>query len=650
MTVPFPPKRGFGTCSVVVILLLVAMTGPVAAQTARIGSAAPWSPMLNGFNTNRGGSNSAGNAFNEPQAVNVLGGQHLHFLRFAGGDVGNRYNWRTDRVTGTNSGLLGRTQFFDLCAKIGAEAILVANMYGPNNDPANWTAQQMIDEAVAWLRFQNTPPFPYAAQGYNQPVRYWELGNEFYFASAWARTNPNVTNPGEYLPFARAMAAALQAAQNEIDPSVDLKFVIVGKAPSQFRNPAQPDDPTADNWAAAIASEPRWYDGIQYHPYVNNRNWNAASQPFGVNDAEIKWYFSATHNLPQLMNRYITHTLGEQVPLWLTEWGTGVIPVTNDATMNTWMNALADADFLVASADYSRLLVAMMRHQVYTSRFGLFHYSNGTLYRTPWSFITEALHPILGSAKARYALEMEGVATFTGSFQFNGSTPTVLGFQGARYEYESAIPELRAAAFLMPDATRRIVLVNKMDSARTVTLEGGAALGEGTRWQMSAALGARNTGGASDIAPTSEPVALTEAQRTLTLPGYSLTVLTLPALPADQWRLTHFGAVDATAGAPSADPDGDGRPNLLEYALGTDPNVAATQSESRLDVAEARLRLGFRRARAELTYVVEASGDLQEWTAVATNPGSVGEDVTVQDSAPLSADGPRFLRLRVEVP
>ncbi len=525
------------------------------AQTATLGAAQPFIPAQMGFNTNRGGNNSAGNPFNESQAVSMLSGQSANLMRFPGGDVGNRYNWRTDFVTGTNSGTLGRQAFFSMCASMNADAVLVANMFGPNNDPANWTAQEMIDEAVAWLQFMNTAPYPYAAQGYNKPVQYWELGNEFYYANFWTRTNPDVSNPSEYLPFAKNMADALQAAQNAIDPSVDLKFIVVGKAPGQFRNPTTANDATADTWATALGGvSPRWFDAVQFHPYINNRNWTAASQPFGVNDAEIKWYFSATHNMPSLLTRYIADAVDNSVELWLTEYGTGVIPVTTDATMNTWMNALAEADLILALSDEADVTSVLLRHQVYTSRFGLFHYTgSNVLYRTPWSYVTEILNPILTSATDSYPVTTGGITTFTGSFQFNGAgTPanTVLGYAGARYSYEPNIPEIRVRAYRMPDGKTKIALVNKVSSNRSITLGGTAALGSGTLWQMAAALGAINNGGGADVAPiTPTNITLSSGNSTVTLPGYSLTVLTIT--PAPTTPVASIAVSDATASEPA---------------------------------------------------------------------------------------------------
>jgi hypothetical protein len=42
------------------------------------------------------------------------------------------------------------------------------------------------------------------------------------------------------------------------------------------------------------------------------------------------------------------------------------------------------------------------------------------------------------------------------------------------------------------------------------------------------------------------------------------------------WRATHFTAAEpGMIGEPTADPDGDGMSNLMEYSLGTNPRMAA---------------------------------------------------------------------------
>ncbi len=54
--------------------------------------------------------------------------------------------------------------------------------------------------------------------------------------------------------------------------------------------------------------------------------------------------------------------------------------------------------------------------------------------------------------------------------------------------------------------------------------------------------------------------------------------------------------------------------------------------------------------RADCTYYVEGSGDLATWTIIATNPGTLGQAVTVNDTTSFTANAPRFLRLRVTKP
>jgi len=61
-----------------------------------------------------------------------------------------------------------------------------------------------------------------------------------------------------------------------------------------------------------------------------------------------------------------------------------------------------------------------------------------------------------------------------------------------------------------------------------------------------------------------------------------------------------------------------------------------------------RMQISFHRARAELTYIVEASPDLVTWTTLIVNPGTVGAAITVTDPEPVTATTPRFLRLRVQ--
>ena len=86
---------------------------------------------------------------------------------------------------------------------------------------------------------------------------------------------------------------------------------------------------------------------------------------------------------------------------------------------------------------------------------------------------------------------------------------------------------------------------------------------------------------------------------------------------------------------------------LKDYALGTSSPLVSPIPDS-----GSQLALTFSRRRADVDYTVEASSDLASWTPIATNPGTVGETVTVTDLLEPANPGlpRRFLRMRLTVP
>jgi cyclophilin family peptidyl-prolyl cis-trans isomerase len=131
--------------------------------------------------------------------------------------------------------------------------------------------------------------------------------------------------------------------------------------------------------------------------------------------------------------------------------------------------------------------------------------------------------------------------------------------------------------------------------------------------------------------------------------------VTVSADPLLAWRQTHFGATtDTGAAADLADPDGDGMPNLLEYAVGAVPvapsglAIAVGRVDEHLTLAYARV------ADPALIYTVETADSLAgPWTTLAaegnpsTGTANVAGTITITDPAPLSEHPRRFLRLRV---
>lgn len=134
----------------------------------------------------------------------------------------------------------------------------------------------------------------------------------------------------------------------------------------------------------------------------------------------------------------------------------------------------------------------------------------------------------------------------------------------------------------------------------------------------------------------------------------TLAVTVLPPPTAyELWQSLHWpGETNATIISPLADPDSDSHPNLLEFALNTLPRVPDSSPPVRLTASSPALTLTFFRARppSEITYEAQATSDLLNWSVIATNPGTVGSEVSVTDPAPLPASGSRFLRLRITSP
>ena len=123
----------------------------------------------------------------------------------------------------------------------------------------------------------------------------------------------------------------------------------------------------------------------------------------------------------------------------------------------------------------------------------------------------------------------------------------------------------------------------------------------------------------------------------------------------DAWETEHFGNSDPGAHPPDADPDGDGLPNLMEFALDTDP-VTANASPlihdfpAFADGNHLRLTVPKNPVATNLTYTVETCGTLNDWSATDTVVEADTETkLTVRDAFATSTAPRRFIRLRVTV-
>jgi hypothetical protein len=144
---------------------------------------------------------------------------------------------------------------------------------------------------------------------------------------------------------------------------------------------------------------------------------------------------------------------------------------------------------------------------------------------------------------------------------------------------------------------------------------------------------------------------------------------TLPNPWLQTWQSLYFSAADladptkaATVWGDLADPDHDGRNNLLEYALGLNPlgqtnnNTGITTAILASSGAQFQsLTFNRRKSDASLTYVPQVSSDKQSWSSAAgavvpTATNSVDSNfdaVTYADLTPVVPGRPRFFQLNV---
>ncbi len=122
----------------------------------------------------------------------------------------------------------------------------------------------------------------------------------------------------------------------------------------------------------------------------------------------------------------------------------------------------------------------------------------------------------------------------------------------------------------------------------------------------------------------------------------------------DAWKKRYFAAADLAAQTELADTDGDGLPNLLEYALGLDPRVPDAAARPAVmgeivDGEPAVFRIVRRRGAEDIAFDCQTSTGLDLWTTL-TDPPTVTDnhDGTETVTWPLTLEDPaHYVRCRI---
>jgi alpha-tubulin suppressor-like RCC1 family protein len=287
----------------------------------------------------------------------------------------------------------------------------------------------------------------------------------------------------------------------------------------------------------------------------------------------------------------------------------------------------------------------------------------------------------------RPAISEDGTLTFTPAANANGSaTVTVVatdsvGLSSASQNFSIVVTSVIDTPVLANTPTSASITTTTVTLGGEVTASEATVTERGVVYAITSANAAPQIGGtdvtklstsgttgvfAADVSGLTagtgysfRAYAINSAGTSYSEVGTFITVSAPTYTQQELWRFANFGSYDSVdSGADSADPDGDGLNNLLEYVMGSDPNDSG-MIPATLALNGTNLEYTYTRSTAAkdagVTYQVLWSDTLEvgSWSSQDVTEqitSTEGALETVKATVPKGSGGKRFMRLQVTGP
>ncbi|MEI8293978.1 MAG: endo-1,4-beta-xylanase [bacterium] len=479
------------------------------------------------------------------------------------------------------------------------------NLYVPPGTSSSvaWSASSYGNQTTTYLQT--------VVNRYKSNVHYWEIANEMDGKTS----SPNGFTASGYAEFLNYSAAAIRAADSSA-------AIVIAGTVGGYGYPLS----TATQWLTDVlnAGGAAGFDVLNYHDY---KSWWTLPAHFDQYRAILDAHGLAT------------------TPIWVSE--TAQASVLSSSNYNP---AYASVDGQAADTWRRPCLLFAKGAQVVFWH-SLWDNNADTSGFRNMGFVSSS-SGIRKKSWHSFKLLVQKIEGFTSATLLSSGDGTDSNTSGGNGVW--------VVRFDFSDGTRRWVAWSP--DSRTATLTGiSQAASVNLTTVVPTAL---STDG---LTPTWATSNATVTSGNLTLQLADAPVLIEVASSYSLWcqaRFTSTELADNCISGATADPDADGFPNLLEYALGTDPRTAtppssgpviSTSTRAINNQPHATLAANLSATATDLDFTVQVSSDLQTWQSgggyteiVSDTTSGTIRTLVVRDLAPINTSNPRrFIRLVV---